>query len=70
MFYGYGGAHGYAYIFPKRGHVNVGIGYVLPYFKEQVDVAPYDLAAAVRRRPARPRHDGRRIAAASTSRRS
>jgi geranylgeranyl reductase family protein len=34
---------GYAYIFPKRDHVNVGIGYVLSYFREQVDVAPYDL---------------------------
>jgi len=43
VFYGYGGAHGYAYIFPKRAHLNVGIGYVLPYFKDQVDVAPYDL---------------------------
>jgi flavin-dependent dehydrogenase len=43
VFYGYGGAHGYAYIFPKRDHVNVGIGYVLPYFKERVDVTPYDL---------------------------
>jgi geranylgeranyl reductase family protein len=43
VFYGYGGAHGYAYIFPKREHVNVGIGYVLPYFKKEVDVAPYDL---------------------------
>jgi flavin-dependent dehydrogenase len=43
VFYGYGGAHGYAYIFPKREHVNVGIGYVLPYFKEQVDLTPYDL---------------------------
>lgn len=43
VFYGYGGAHGYAYIFPKREHVNVGIGYVLPYFKERVDVAPYVL---------------------------
>lgn len=43
VFYGYGGAHGYAYIFPKREHVNVGIGYVLPYFKERVDVTPYDL---------------------------
>jgi len=46
VFYGYGGAHGYAYIFPKTAHVNVGIGYVLPYFKEQVDVAPYDLQQA------------------------
>src|SRR5262245_62239814 len=43
VFYGYGGAHGYAYIFPKREHLNVGIGYVLPYFKQRVDVAPYDL---------------------------
>jgi len=43
VFYGYGGAHGYAYIFPKRGHVNVGIGYVLPFFKARVDRTPYDL---------------------------
>jgi geranylgeranyl reductase family protein len=43
VFYGYGGAHGYAYIFPKPAHVNVGIGYVLPYFRERVDVSPYDL---------------------------
>src|SRR5688500_10351053 len=43
VFYGYGGAHGYAYVFPKREHVNVGIGYVLPYFKARVDVTPYDL---------------------------
>lgn len=43
VFYGYGGAHGYAYIFPKREHVNVGLGYVLPYFKQRVDLAPYDL---------------------------
>lgn len=43
VFYGYGGSHGYAYIFPKREHVNVGIGYVLPYFKARVDVTPYDL---------------------------
>ena len=43
VFYGYGGAHGYAYIFPKREHVNVGVGYVLPYFKARGDVTPYDL---------------------------
>jgi flavin-dependent dehydrogenase len=43
VFYGYGGAHGYAYIFPKREHVNVGIGYLLPYFKARGDCAPYDL---------------------------
>lgn len=43
VFYGYGGAHGYAYIFPKPQHVNVGVGYLLPYFKAQVGVAPYDV---------------------------
>jgi flavin-dependent dehydrogenase len=43
VFYGYGGAHGYAYIFPKTAHCNVGIGYVLPFFDRQVDVTPYDL---------------------------
>jgi len=43
VFYGYGGAHGYAYIFPKRAHLNVGIGYLLQYFRDQVEVAPYDL---------------------------
>jgi geranylgeranyl reductase family protein len=43
VFYGYGGAHGYAYIFPKLEHVNVGIGYVLTYFKQRVDLTPYDL---------------------------
>jgi geranylgeranyl reductase family protein len=34
---------GYAYIFPKRDHVNIGIGYVLSYFRNEVDQAPYDL---------------------------
>jgi flavin-dependent dehydrogenase len=36
-------AEGYAYIFPKRHHVNVGVGYVLEYFRAQVDAAPYDI---------------------------
>jgi geranylgeranyl reductase family protein len=43
VFYGFGGAHGYAYIFPKAAHVNVGVGYLLSYFRERVDRAPYDL---------------------------
>src|SRR4029079_17437787 len=43
VFYGYGGAHGYAYIFPKREHVNVGIGYRRPFFRDRVDLPPYDL---------------------------
>jgi geranylgeranyl reductase family protein len=34
---------GYAYIFPKRDHVNIGIGYKLSYYREAIDNAPYDL---------------------------
>jgi geranylgeranyl reductase family protein len=34
---------GYAYMFPKRDHVNVGVGYVLSYFRDEVAEAPYDL---------------------------
>jgi len=34
---------GYAYIFPKRDHVNVGIGYVLSYFRKSVARPPYEL---------------------------
>ena len=41
--YGYGGSEGYSYVFPKRDHVNVGIGYVLDYFREKVGRSPYDL---------------------------
>jgi flavin-dependent dehydrogenase len=36
-------AEGYAYIFPKRDHVNIGVGYVLSYFRSEIDDAPYDL---------------------------
>jgi geranylgeranyl reductase family protein len=43
VFYGYGGAEGYAYVFPKLDHVNVGIGYLLSYFRERVDEHPYAL---------------------------
>jgi geranylgeranyl reductase family protein len=39
----YGDGEGYKYIFPKRAHVNIGIGYVLDYFRRRVDVAPYEL---------------------------
>jgi geranylgeranyl reductase family protein len=34
---------GYAYVFPKRDHVNVGIGYVLDHFRSAIDRRPYDL---------------------------
>ncbi len=34
---------GYAYIFPKLDHVNIGVGYVLSDFKQRIERAPYDL---------------------------
>ena len=34
---------GYAYVFPKRDHVNVGIGYVLDHYRRAIDVPPYEL---------------------------
>ena len=36
-------AEGYAYIFPKRDHVNIGIGYVLSHYRERVAKSPYEL---------------------------
>jgi geranylgeranyl reductase family protein len=44
--YGYGGSEGYAYVFPKAGHVNVGIGYVLDYYRSKVEAHPWDLQRA------------------------
>jgi geranylgeranyl reductase family protein len=41
--YAYQGLDGYAYIFPKTHHVNVGIGCLLSHFDEEVTEAPYDL---------------------------
>lgn len=41
--YGYKRSHGYAYIFPKQRHINVGIGYLLSYYRSEVDEAPYRL---------------------------
>jgi len=41
--YGYKHAPGYAYVFPKRTHVNVGIGYVLDYYRRAVGQPPYEL---------------------------
>src|SRR5262249_10698775 len=37
---------GYAYIFPKRDHVNIGIGYVLDHFRSAIDRTPYELQRA------------------------
>jgi flavin-dependent dehydrogenase len=36
-------SEGYAYVFPKRDHVNVGIGYVLQHYRDHIEAAPYDL---------------------------
>src|SRR5262249_38747110 len=41
--YGYERSQGYAYVFPKRSHVNVGIGYVLEHYRNEIDRAPYEL---------------------------
>jgi flavin-dependent dehydrogenase len=41
--YGYKKSKGYAYVFPKRTHVNVGIGYVLEHYRNEIDSAPYEL---------------------------
>ena len=41
-----GTPEGYAYVFPKRDHVNIGIGYVLSHYRQAVDQAPYDVQRA------------------------
>jgi flavin-dependent dehydrogenase len=41
--YAHGGLDGYAYVFPKAHHVNVGIGCLLSHFDQHVTAAPYDL---------------------------
>jgi flavin-dependent dehydrogenase len=44
--YGINGGPGYGYIFPKRDHVNVGIGYVLNHYRRSVDAHPYEVQRA------------------------
>ncbi len=41
--YGQGGAAGYGYIFPKRGHTNVGIGCLRLSFRERGAIRPYEM---------------------------
>jgi geranylgeranyl reductase family protein len=38
--YGYDGSEGYAYVFPKRDHVNVGVGFLLSFYRDRVDAHP------------------------------
>jgi geranylgeranyl reductase family protein len=44
--YAYQGLDGYAYVFPKVGHVNVGIGCLLSHFDEAVTASPYAMQEA------------------------
>ena len=44
--YAYNGLDGYAYVFPKVRHVNVGIGCLLSHFKGEVPERPYELQQA------------------------
>ena len=44
--YGYGKRHGYAYVFPKQHHVNVGVGFVLDDYRRRMGQAPYELHKA------------------------
>jgi geranylgeranyl reductase family protein len=41
--YGAAGTDGYGYIFPKRDHINVGIGCLLEHFREHIDEQPYEM---------------------------
>lgn len=41
--YGHGNSHGYAYVFPKQDHVNVGIGHLLDYRRRHRPGAPFEL---------------------------
>src|SRR2546428_4416579 len=40
--YGYKGYPGYGYVFPKRRHVDAGVGFLLSFFKERLAGAPYE----------------------------
>src|SRR5690606_20600676 len=44
--YAYNGLEGYAYVFPKTGHVNVGIGCLLSHFDATETARPYEVQAA------------------------
>jgi geranylgeranyl reductase family protein len=44
--YAHDGLDGYAYVFPKTHHVNVGIGCLLSHYDAAVQASPYDLQRA------------------------
>ena len=43
--YGYKGYAGYGYVFPKRHHVDAGIGFLLSFYKREIDAAPAECHA-------------------------
>jgi geranylgeranyl reductase family protein len=40
--YGYKGWPGYGYVFPKTAHVDAGVGFLLSFFKRELQGAPYE----------------------------
>jgi flavin-dependent dehydrogenase len=40
--YGYKGYAGYGYVFPKRHHVDAGIGFLLAFYKRAIAAPPYE----------------------------
>jgi flavin-dependent dehydrogenase len=40
--YGIDYTYGYGYVFPKCAHVNLGVGYLLTYFRDHIDKKPWD----------------------------
>jgi geranylgeranyl reductase family protein len=45
--YAYQGLDGYAYIFPKTKHVNIGIGCLLSHFKGEMPGRPYEMQSSL-----------------------
>jgi geranylgeranyl reductase family protein len=46
IFYGYGTGYSYGYMFPKRSHVNLGVGYLLDHYRGKVQKPPYTVHAS------------------------
>ena len=40
--YGIDSTYGYGYVFPKCDHVNLGVGYLLSYFRDHIHSKPWD----------------------------
>jgi flavin-dependent dehydrogenase len=42
VYYGIGDKYGYGYVFPKCEHVNLGVGYLLSYFRKYIKKRPWE----------------------------